>query len=284
MSRQLRVEYPGAVYHVMARGNGKQVIYLDDRDRQLFLESLWAVCLRLDWQVWAYCLMPNHYHLLLQTAHPNLSLGMRDLNGNYAQAFNNRHERVGHLFQGRFKSKLVDKPGYLLELARYIMLNPVRSGLCARPDEWRWSSYQALLRGGSDPHLATGQLLAQFGPDQTVALPAFARFLSAGMASDEPVTTHRVLGVVGNDAFVAKAARHAAPPSPEVPRAERLRQSLQDYELESRTRDEAICMAYASGNYSQADIARHFRVHYSTVSRVVGNRSCRRTAIQDVTP
>ncbi|MBD3670659.1 MAG: transposase [Gammaproteobacteria bacterium] len=127
MSRPLRIEYAGALYHVTSRGDGQKDIYLDDKDRRDFLSNLTHVCERYNWVVHAYCLMSNHYHLLLETPDGNLSQGMRQLNGVYTQQFNRTHERVGHVFQGRYKAIIVQKDSYLLELSRYIVLNPVRA-------------------------------------------------------------------------------------------------------------------------------------------------------------
>src|SRR4030042_5793823 len=129
MARPLRIEFPGAVYHVTSRGNARQTIFIDDEDRGGFLDLLSIVVERFNWICHAYCLMGNHYHLLIETPDGNLSKGMRELNGIYTQHFNRRHGRVGHVFQGRFKAILVEKDSYLLELCRYIVLNPVRAGI-----------------------------------------------------------------------------------------------------------------------------------------------------------
>jgi REP element-mobilizing transposase RayT len=286
MARQLRLERPGAVYHVMSRGNAKQAIYLDDEDRRAFLDTLWRVCERLDWRVWAFCLMPNHYHLLLQIADSNLSRGMRDLNGLYSMTFNARHERVGHVFQGRFKSLLVDKESYLLEVSRYIMLNPVRSGLCRVPEEWLWSSYRATVGLTSAPlsHLAVKDTLASFDSNPGRARAAFIAFMQAALAPLKPPAGARVPSVLGTDAFVANVARDLPAPSTEVPRAERALKSLLDYSRENPNRDDAILAAYASGNHTQAAIARYFGLHYGSVCRILRNRSCRDVQMQDVTP
>jgi putative transposase len=127
MARPLRIEFSGALYHVTARGNAQQDIYLTDDDKLEFLSLLQRACERYHWLCHAYCLMTNHYHLLIETHTPTLSKGMKYLNGTYTQAFNRRHKRVGHVFQGRFKGILVEKDSYLLELSRYIVLNPVRA-------------------------------------------------------------------------------------------------------------------------------------------------------------
>jgi REP element-mobilizing transposase RayT len=143
MARPLRLEFAGATYHVTARGDGREDIYLSDADRRLFLAVLGSVAERFNWTIHAYCLMSNHYHLLVETPEGNLSKGMRQLNGVYTQDFNRTHHRVGHVFQGRYKAILVEKEAYLLELVRYVVLNPVRAGMVRTPGEWPWSSYRA---------------------------------------------------------------------------------------------------------------------------------------------
>lgn len=149
MSRPLRIEFTGALYHATSRGDGREVIFLGDEDRYLFLDVLSEVVRGFNWAIHAYCLMDNHYHLLIETSEGNLSKGMRQLNGVYTQRFNRRHGRVGHVFQGRYKAILVQKESYLLELARYVVLNPVRARMVRTPDQWPWSSYRATA--GLDP-------------------------------------------------------------------------------------------------------------------------------------
>jgi len=129
MARPLRIELAGALYHVTSRGDERRPIFFEDGDRSAFLAVLGEVIARFGWLCHAYCLMTNHYHLLVETPHANLSQGMRQLNGVYTQYVNRSHRRVGHLFQGRFKGILVEKESYLLELARYVVLNPVRAGM-----------------------------------------------------------------------------------------------------------------------------------------------------------
>ena len=135
MIRPLRIEYPGAIYHITSRGNARERIFLEDADRLIFLEILGSVVKKYNWLCHAYCLMDNYYHALIETPDPNLSLGMRQLNGVYTQSFNRRQSRVGHVFQGRYKSILVQKDEHLLELCRYIVLNPVRAGMVNQPKE-----------------------------------------------------------------------------------------------------------------------------------------------------
>ena len=143
MSRPLRIEYPGAVYHITSRGNEKKPVFKDDQDRDNFLKTLQHVNKRYNWICHAYCLMTNHFHLLIETPDGNLSLGMRQLNGVYTQLFNKWHGRVGHLFQGRYKAILIQKDSHLLEVCRYVVLNPVRAKMVEKPEEWKWSSYLA---------------------------------------------------------------------------------------------------------------------------------------------
>lgn len=164
-----------------SRGNAGQEIFLNPGDRTAFLETLDLVVARFGWLCHAYCLMGNHYHLLIETPKPNLFQGMRELNGVYTQAFNRCHGRSGHVLQGRFKAILVDKEAYLLELARYVVLNPVRAGLARAAKDWPWSSYRA-TGGLSDPppFLVVDWLLAQFSSRRREAQRLYRRFVSEG--------------------------------------------------------------------------------------------------------
>ena len=170
MARPLRIEFAGALYHITSRGNAREPIYLDDYDRHSFLQSLADTCDRHGWLCHAYCLMTNHYHLLIETQKPTLSKGMKLINGSYTQSFNNRHQRVGHVFQGRFKAILVESNTYLLELARYIVLNPVRARMVHSTGEWPWSSYRATA-GMVEGHdsLTTDWVLSKFSGQKRVA-------------------------------------------------------------------------------------------------------------------
>lgn len=152
MTRPLRLEFPNALYHVTSRGDRREDIFDDDDDRLRFLEILGTVVTNYHWLCHGYCLMNNHYHLVIETLDSNLSKGMRQLNGVYTQASNRRHKRSGHLFQGRYKAILVDKDPYLLELVRYVVLNPVRAkGMVRRLEDWPWSSYWAMVGAAPKP-------------------------------------------------------------------------------------------------------------------------------------
>jgi putative transposase len=267
MARPLRLQVPGAFYHVMSRGNAREPVFLDDVDRQHFLQELDRVTARLRWSALAYCLMPNHYHLLINTADATLARGMRDLNGTYAQGFNRRHGRIGHLFQGRYKALLIEKGAYLLEVIRYIARNPVAAGLCAAPDEWLWSSHHAILGlSAVPPCLAVDDLLRHFGRSRAAARRRYQNFVGTGSSVSEDGWLHPT--VAGSDAFVATVVESKGQTGTEVPRPQRAVGSLTSYFRFAGERDEAIRLAYESGAYSMAEIARHFGLHYSTVSRI----------------
>ena len=143
MGRPLRVEFSGAIYHVTSRGNRRERIFVDDDDRLRLLDIVADAMGRFEADAFAFCLMGNHYHLVVRTHRANLSHVMQHLNGNYARAFNKRHSLSGHLFQRRFHAMLVDRDAYLMELCRYVELNPVRARLVSVVGDWRWSSYNA---------------------------------------------------------------------------------------------------------------------------------------------
>ena len=164
----------------MNRGVRGELLYTDDVERIRFICLLAEVCLRYKWLLRAYCLMGNHYHLLVTTAEPTLSRGMQWLNGCYAQWFNWRHRLEGHAFFRRFHSVQVETDSYLAEVARYILLNPVRAGVCATPADWPWSSYRAMVgKEPVPPYLACDWLVEQFGFELRHAQANFAAFVAA---------------------------------------------------------------------------------------------------------
>ncbi len=267
MSRPLRIEFAGALYHVMTHGNAHEAIFLDEQDRTVFLASLARTCARFRWKLWAYCLMDNHYHLLIETPKPTLSRGMREINGVYTQAFNRHHQRVGHVLQGRYKAVLVDKNSYLLELLRYLVLNPVRADKCKTADQWPWSSFQAVMGKVAAPEaLAVQDTLALFSPDRGTARRAYARFVAEGMNQPPPEPKGQLY--LGDDAFAARMAERIEAISSEVPRRQRVEKSLDQYEQEAPNRNAAIKAAYASGTYTLKAIGQHFGLHYATISRI----------------
>jgi putative transposase len=273
MARPLRLEFAGAVYHVTSRGDRREDIFLDDEDRQIWMNVLSLVCERFNWVVHAYCQMSNHYHLLLETAEGNLSAGMRQLNGLYTQRFNRRHGMVGHLFQGRYKAILVQKEAHLLELSRYVVLNPVRAKMVDSPENWPWSSYSFCLQDQFAPKwLDTDWLLGQFGAQRSLARKAYKAFVMKGLGIASPLLATRNQLFLGDDSFIE---RHRQDNLPEQLRELSLAHKrslalpLREYQARHADRDEAMAKAYQSGAYTMAEIAAQFSVHYMTVSRAV---------------
>ncbi len=225
MARPLRVPYAGGIYHVTARGNERKAIVRDDTDRARFVDTLGAMVDRYRVRCHAWVLMDNHYHLLLETPSPNLSQALRHLNGVYTQAFNRRHRRVGHLFQGRFKAIVVEKESYLLELCRYVVLNPVRAEVVKEPAAYPWSSYRATAGLAAAPAwLTVDWVLEQFGQRRGTAQTTYRQFVAEGIRQPGR-PWEQVVGQVylGGEAFVRRVQRHGAPRvgDAEIPRAQR---------------------------------------------------------------
>lgn len=273
MSRPLRIEFAGALYHATSRGDGREVIFLGDEDRHLFLGVLSELVHGFNWAVHAYCLMDNHYHLLIETPEGNLSRGMRQLNGVYTQRFNRRHGRVGHVFQGRYKAIIVQKESYLLELARYVVLNPLRARMVRTPDQWPWSSYRATA--GLDPApfwLTIDRLLAAFSEHRSEAIRRYMDFVADGKNQPGPWEKLKSQIFLGSDEFVANLQHtvNADASHQEIPVAQRRPPPKPLTQIAGEQgRDEAILDAYTSGGYSLKEIGDHFKLHYSRVSRIV---------------
>ena len=215
MARPLRLEHAGAVWHATSRGNDRSPIFLDDRDRERFLEVLAKVVDTVRWRLHAFVLMGNHYHLLVETPEPNLSVGMRQVNGLYGQGFNRAHGRTGHLFQGRFKGILVQRDTHLLEVCRYVVLNPVRASLAASAEEWPWSSYPYTVGTKPAPAwLDTSWTLSQFGDSRARARARYRAFVKEGEAKGDSLWD-RLQGQVflGSDGFREEVEKtvHSSP-------------------------------------------------------------------------
>ncbi len=274
MSRPLRIEFSGALYHVTSRGDRREAIYEDDTDRTLFLDTMGEVIQTHNWICHAYCLMSNHYHLVIETPDGNLSKGMRQLNGVYTQASNRRHGRVGHLFQGRYKAILVDGGTYLLELTRYVVLNPVRAGMVVGPDEWPWSSYLAMCGQVSPPDwLDTDGLLSQFTEKRFVAVRRYIKFVAEGMDEKSIWQELNRQIYLGDEAFVGRMQDRLKGLSQTVgvPKVQKRPPavSLKKLAATCKTRDGGIVAAYETGQYSYQQIADFYGLHFTTVGKIV---------------
>lgn len=274
MARRLRIEYPGALYHVTSRGNEKKNVYSGSNDKTKFLDILFDVCTECGWICHAYCLMGNHYHLLIETPEANLSEGMKLLNAIYAQFYNAVHKRVGHLWQGRFTSIVVHSEMYFLELCRYIVLNPVRSDFVEAPMDWDSSSFRATA-GYDAPHkcLTVDFILDSFDKNRKIAKKNYEQFVLEGIGR-EPVWKYlRKEMILGNDDFVRSLLNKVS-----VGIRRRLlaglkrsgRPTLEDlfsrYGLDSKI---AITKAIRTHLYTQAEVASFLGVSRSYINKLV---------------
>lgn len=277
MARPLRIEYKGALYHITSRGNARQEIFISKEDYKGFLELLDDLNERYNWVCYAYCLMPNHYHLLVETPDGNLSIGMRHLNGVYTQMFNRNHNRVGHVFQGRFKSIIVQKENYLLELCRYIVLNPVRTCMVKHPKDWEWSSYSATTGIIEKPRfLKSRWTVSQFGDKRDNAVREYAKFVLEGLEMDSPLKL-AVKGIfLGGAGFqykyrkVLKSKRDVK----EIVRKERFssRPELEKIFIKSMPAYKSGALfykAYMRYGYTFSEISKYLNIHYSMVSKTL---------------
>ncbi|MDP3296251.1 MAG: transposase [Thermodesulfovibrionia bacterium] len=282
MARPLRIEYDGALYHVTSRGNERKLVFKDDTDRNIFLDTLHKVTQRYNWLCHAYCLMNNHYHLVIETSDGNLSKGMRQLNGVYTQTFNKRHKRVGHIFQGRYKAILIQKESHLLEVCRYVVLNPVRAKAVTDAKEWRWSSYRATC--GIDklhPCLTTDWILGQFTKQKRPAEKKYKEFVEAGIGEKEIWKSVKGQSILGSDEFVEKLIKYVRghEDNKEIPRSQRyvnrptLEKIFKEDVLSNRkVRNSRIKEAVNRYGYSQKEIADYLELYYTTISRIVNEK------------
>jgi REP element-mobilizing transposase RayT len=205
MARPLRVEYPGAFYHVISRGNAGAAVFITERDREKFLEYLQKAHARFSLLIHSYCLMDNHYHLLIETPQANLSQSIQWINVSYAAYFNKKHGRNGHLFQGRFKAILIDADEYLNQLSRYIHLNPVKAKLSSSPDTYAWSSYGALVGSAACPDfLAAERILSGFGGSHKEAVKRYRKYVEGVdiKSLEDPLQSAIGSFVLGDSHFV----------------------------------------------------------------------------------
>ena len=283
MGRPLRIEFPGAVYHVTSRGNRQEPIFRDAADRRRLLDIVDQAMERLDAEMLAFCLMGNHYHFVLRTRQPNLSRLMRHINGEYTRTFNRRHAVCGHVFQGRFHAILVDRDAYLLEVCRYVELNPVRAGLASSVDNWPWCSYHAHVGSERGPKwLATttlhGHLLghdAVTTDDRRRAEHLYAVTVAAGRGVDLWGHHLRREIFLGDENFAAASRTRATEQrlrSSEIAKTQRsCHTSLARWSTPDRTRDEAFKLAYSEGGMTMSEIARQAAMSVSAISRIIAS-------------
>jgi REP element-mobilizing transposase RayT len=282
MARPLRIEFPGAIYHVTSRGDRRESIFEDDVDRERFLAVLDQATARFDAQVLAYCLMGNHYHLVLHTRQGNLSLLMRHLNGVYTQAYNRRHGVVGHLLQGRFKAILVDRDAYLLTLCRYVELNPVRAKLCKTAQDWAWSSYRAhaglaVTPDWLDSDSLHGYLLGhdvRSAHDREQAAGRYAALVDSSPDLQIWAEGLRQQIFLGDENFVLHMQALMAAPrvaDKNIPKPQRLltHKPLQAWLEQGASREEGLFNAHTQGGLSMSAMARTLGLSVSRVSRLI---------------
>ena len=283
MSRQLRIEYSGALYHITSRGNGKTRIFLDDNDMYKFLDTLEICTKTFNFICHGYCIMGNHYHLLIETPYANLSAGIHRLNSIYAQYFNKQHDRVGHVFQGRFKSILVQRDNYLLELCRYIVLNPVRAGIVNHPAEYKWSSYCHTVGTveNCSPFLTVDWILAQFDSNHSLARRSYINFVMDGINADSPMKDIRTGIFLGNKSFMEALTKRISEHKDDIdiPREQRYacRESLSTLFKDLRflikeSRNKLIFTAYSKHGYTRKELAEFIHLHVVTIGRIIRER------------
>ena len=274
MARPLRIEFPGAIYHITSRGDRREDVFLSDDDRLLFLDVYSRVAERFGWICYAYCLMTNHYHLVIETPLPNLSKGMAQLNGIYTQKFNRKHKKVGHVFQGRYKAVLVERNSYLLELLRYVVLNPVRAKMVDEASDWPWSSYVATSGLKDRPEwLNTEWVLSCFSDNHKRARAEYMSFVDQGMKWGKSIWDDLKKQIyLGSDDFIEKVQdyRNRDINLEDIPK-EQVSAPRKELEVYSYYPDrrEGMARAFLEGRYSMREIGRVFGVHVSTVSRAV---------------
>jgi len=273
MARPLRIEYPGALYHITSRGNARQDIFKIKKDFTDFLVILKENIERYNWQCYAYCLMSNHYHLLIKTLDPNLSQGMRQLNGVYTQKYNYNHKTVGHLFQGRYKAILVDEEKYFYELVRYVALNPVRAKMVKRPENYHWSSHREMLIDDEDNVTERNHILKKFD-----GLEEYKKYIYLGVGDSDVWEDLKGGIVLGSISFAEKIRDYIKKERKEsisINKKERYvgRQSLdkifREKDITKEKRNELIYDAYKNSGYTLSEIAIKNGLHVSVVSRIV---------------
>ena len=274
MARQARIEYPGALYHVISRGIERRDLFRDDEDRRQYLSILERAIARFGCLLYAYCLMSNHVHLALETGDVPLSRIMRSVNSSFSGYFNRRHKRSGYLFQGRYKAFLVDEENYLLALVRYVHLNPVKAGAVRQPSDYVWSSHRSYL-GKPPKWLAADEVLRRFGRTPRIAKVHFEEFFAREPGASYERVRPYVQTVVGDADFARRVFERAEPATGLVRRLEasHLLEWVADdakipvAELRGRSRGPRVAHVRALCGYLAREVA---RLPLSRVARELG--------------
>lgn len=282
MARKPRLEFPGAIYHINHRGNHQEYIYRDDDDRKLFLTLLKTTIERMNWVCHAYCLMGNHYHLLIEIPEGILSRGMAWLNGVYTQKFNRKYGLTGHLFQGRFKSKPVEDNMQFLMAARYIVRNPVNANMVEKAGQWSWSSYRATVGEIKSPdYLFVDDILACLSTDRRKAQLYFQELVRMELKDNddeiirlfqevysgerEPVFQKRIRTILDMENSLGPVPRNQRIIS--RPELKELFNGNEYGDLE--TRNKIVIKAFKLFAYTQSEIAGHLELDKTTISKIV---------------
>ncbi len=284
MARPLRIEYPGAFYHIINRGLERREVYRTEQDYEYFLELLENMHEKYGLWVHSYCLMSNHYHLYLETPNGNLSKIMRQLDGNFTQKFNKRHNRVGPLFQGRYKATLIDQDSYSLRLSKYIHLNPVKAKMVDKPEKYKWSSYSAFLgKNTSLNFLKTDWLLGQFHKSKKSAIKEFKKFTLQTEEAEWSPEKEAYKGIIlGSSSFISQIQDKylSGESDPEIAQLKVAKKQITPEEIEKKikqfkldTKISSKLIAYALKKHSQLSLKeigkRMAGLHYSSISQIV---------------
>jgi len=264
MGRPLRIEYPGALYHITSRGNEKRDIFLDDYDRRKFINILEDYNDRHGILIHCYVLMDNHYHLVLETPLGNLLKVMHGINSAYTGYFNRKHDRSGHLFQGRYKGILVDKDRYLLELSRYVHLNPVKAGKVDRPEKYKWSSYPGYIRKKQEvPWVEYAWVLSQFGPDNVISRQNYRDFVIKGLQQPKKNPFTELYGqvILGSTEFI-----------------EKIKESVRERELDKEIVERKRLTDYVAPGEILSVVSNYFKIHIEDIK----DKRCRNNTAKKV--
>lgn len=281
MARPLRVEYKDAVYYVTSKGNAGNSITQDDEDRELFLETVSFVVKRYKWKCHAYSILDNKYCLVVETPKPNLSVGMRQLNGIYTQKYNRKHNLAGHVFQGRFKAVIIEKEKYLLDICRLVVLQPATSGTTKNYATYKWSSYKATAGLAEGPaFLETGWILSQFAKRPKNAHKKYIGYVKEGKKAESPLNNVRGQIFLGSNKFIQKLKPqlNKGKSKKDMPKWQRnlnrppIEEVFKNVENKSvKQRNIRIKQANEKYGYTLKQIGDYLGLHYTSVSRIINS-------------